>query len=75
MRDEEPWVKPAGGCADGGGVTGHRRWQTIGNNGTQSQGLSGKPYARPVAWQTTGNRGTAKPEAKGRAGPLAPCTG
>ena len=41
MRDEKPWADPAAGYADSGGVTGHRRWQTIGNNGTQSQGLLG----------------------------------
>ena len=41
MRDEKPWAYPAAGYADSGGVTGHRRWQTIGNNGTQSQGLLG----------------------------------
>lgn len=34
MRDEKPWADPAAGYADSGGVTGHRRWQTMGNHGT-----------------------------------------
>ncbi len=44
-------------------------WQTIGNNGTQSQRLPRVflRNARSAAiWQTSGNAGAAKPEAKGR---------
>ncbi len=38
MDADPPWGPPAGGRADGGGLTGKRRFgQTIGNNGTQSQ--------------------------------------
>lgn len=48
-------------------------WQTIGNNGTQSQRLRRcLRYARSaVHRQTGGNAGTAKPEAKGLPMPYA----
>ena len=40
--------------------------QTIGNDGTQNQRLSGTcpPMLVRLHWQTSGNAGTAKPEAK-----------
>ena len=36
-----PWYLPAVEGAASGGVTGQAHWQTIGNNGTQSQRLKG----------------------------------
>lgn len=61
-REDPPWQCPAAGCADGGGsIFLWRIWQTIGNDGAQSQRLwsANALYARSVAWwQTAGNRRT-----------------
>lgn len=51
-REDPPWQCPAAGCADGGGsISLWRIWQTIGNDGAQSQRLLGdvSPYARSAA--------------------------
>lgn len=52
-REDPPWQCPAAGNADGGGsISLWRIWQTIGNDGAQSQRLWGASalYARSVAW-------------------------
>lgn len=50
MEFDPPWEEPAGGCADGGGVTGKRHMgKSLETMGRKARCVGANSHARPVA--------------------------